>query len=203
MCAVSPRAVIQVQGNNQSNGARRCTLAPPLHLSYNGTGPISPQLSARMSRNGVSRLYESASLHNSVSHSANSIAVCGRKMKEGHFCQVVDLYWGVDPEEWDSPELQRLRMKLLEECLKTSAGPCFVLGCLYTAAVISFSPISLGALCYRSNFTVLTVPDPPKQALGTHTPEHRLGNSSCFGFSKIHPKRSKRHCYLRRSADMR
>lgn len=40
--------------------------------------------------------------------------------------QVVDLYWGVDPEEWDSPELQRLRMKLLEECLKTSAGPCFV-----------------------------------------------------------------------------
>lgn len=42
--------------------------------------------------------------------------------------QVVDLYWGVDPEEWDSPELQRLRMKLLEECLKTSAGPCFVVG---------------------------------------------------------------------------
>ncbi|KAG7241620.1 hypothetical protein INR49_025540 [Caranx melampygus] len=40
--------------------------------------------------------------------------------------EVVDLYWGVDPEEWDSPELQRLRMKLLEECLKTSAGPCFV-----------------------------------------------------------------------------
>lgn len=40
--------------------------------------------------------------------------------------QVVDLYWGVDPEEWDSPELHRLRMKLLEECLKTSAGPCFV-----------------------------------------------------------------------------
>lgn len=42
--------------------------------------------------------------------------------------QVVDLYWGIDPEEWDSPELQRLRMKLLEECLKTSAGPCFVVG---------------------------------------------------------------------------
>ncbi|TRY82791.1 hypothetical protein DNTS_031996 [Danionella cerebrum] len=41
---------------------------------------------------------------------------------------VVDLYWGIDPEEWDSPELQRLRMKLLEECLKTSAGPCFVVG---------------------------------------------------------------------------
>lgn len=40
--------------------------------------------------------------------------------------QVVDLYWGVDPEEWDNPDLQRLRMKLLEECLKTSAGPCFV-----------------------------------------------------------------------------
>ncbi|ROL47917.1 NACHT and WD repeat domain-containing protein 2 [Anabarilius grahami] len=42
--------------------------------------------------------------------------------------EVVDLYWGIDPEEWDSPELQRLRMKLLEECLKTSAGPCFVVG---------------------------------------------------------------------------
>ncbi|MED6278174.1 hypothetical protein CHARACLAT_020940 [Characodon lateralis] len=40
--------------------------------------------------------------------------------------KVVDLYWGVDPEEWDNPDLQRLRMKLLEECLKTSAGPCFV-----------------------------------------------------------------------------
>ncbi|CAB1439149.1 unnamed protein product [Pleuronectes platessa] len=49
---------------------------------------------------------------------------------------VVDLYWGVDPEEWDSPDLQRLRMKLLEECLQTSAGPCFVVsvntGCNYT-----------------------------------------------------------------------
>ncbi|XP_006629711.2 NACHT and WD repeat domain-containing protein 2 isoform X1 [Lepisosteus oculatus] len=40
--------------------------------------------------------------------------------------QVVDLYWGIDPEEWDNPELQRMRMKLLEECLKTSSGPCFV-----------------------------------------------------------------------------
>ncbi|KAK5618679.1 hypothetical protein CRENBAI_013986 [Crenichthys baileyi] len=40
--------------------------------------------------------------------------------------EVVDLYWGVDPEEWDNPDLQRLRMNLLEECLKTSAGPCFV-----------------------------------------------------------------------------
>lgn len=45
--------------------------------------------------------------------------------------QVVDLYWGVDPEEWDSPELQRLRMKLLEECLKTSAGPCFVVSIVH------------------------------------------------------------------------
>uniref|UniRef100_A0A674F1N1 NACHT and WD repeat domain containing 2 n=1 Tax=Salmo trutta TaxID=8032 RepID=A0A674F1N1_SALTR len=42
--------------------------------------------------------------------------------------QVVDLYWGMDPEEWDSPDLQHLRMKLLEECLQTSAGPCFVVG---------------------------------------------------------------------------
>ncbi|XP_078534484.1 NACHT and WD repeat domain-containing protein 2 [Lissotriton helveticus] len=40
--------------------------------------------------------------------------------------QVVDLYWGTDPEEWDSPDLQRTRMRLLEECLRTSAGPCFV-----------------------------------------------------------------------------
>ncbi|KAJ1214700.1 hypothetical protein NDU88_002318, partial [Pleurodeles waltl] len=41
---------------------------------------------------------------------------------------VVDLYWGTDPEEWDSPDLQRTRMRLLEECLRTSAGPCFVGG---------------------------------------------------------------------------
>uniref|UniRef100_A0A8D0GI68 NACHT and WD repeat domain-containing protein 2 n=1 Tax=Sphenodon punctatus TaxID=8508 RepID=A0A8D0GI68_SPHPU len=40
--------------------------------------------------------------------------------------QVIDLYWGVETEEWDSPELQKTRMKLLEDCLKTSAGPCFV-----------------------------------------------------------------------------
>ncbi|KAM4706593.1 NACHT and WD repeat domain-containing protein 2 [Discoglossus pictus] len=40
--------------------------------------------------------------------------------------QAIDLYWGVQPEEWDSPELQKTRMRLLEECLKTSAGPCFV-----------------------------------------------------------------------------
>ncbi|KAK9399177.1 NACHT and WD repeat domain-containing protein 2 [Crotalus adamanteus] len=40
--------------------------------------------------------------------------------------QVIDLYWGVDPEEWDSPDLQKTRMRLLEDCLKTSAGPCFV-----------------------------------------------------------------------------
>lgn len=36
--------------------------------------------------------------------------------------QVIDLYWGVDEDEWDSPELQKARMKLLEDCLKTSAG---------------------------------------------------------------------------------
>uniref|UniRef100_A0A4W3IE44 NACHT and WD repeat domain containing 2 n=1 Tax=Callorhinchus milii TaxID=7868 RepID=A0A4W3IE44_CALMI len=40
--------------------------------------------------------------------------------------QVIDVYWGLDPEEWDSPELHRTRMNLLEDCLKTSAGPCFV-----------------------------------------------------------------------------
>lgn len=40
--------------------------------------------------------------------------------------QVIDLYWGVEAEEWDSPELQKTRMKLLEDCLKSSAGPCFV-----------------------------------------------------------------------------
>nr|XP_060633820.1 NACHT and WD repeat domain-containing protein 2 isoform X1 [Anolis sagrei ordinatus] len=40
--------------------------------------------------------------------------------------QVIDLYWGVEPEEWHSPELQKTRMRLLEDCLKTSAGPCFV-----------------------------------------------------------------------------
>uniref|UniRef100_A0A8C5SA30 NACHT and WD repeat domain containing 2 n=1 Tax=Laticauda laticaudata TaxID=8630 RepID=A0A8C5SA30_LATLA len=42
--------------------------------------------------------------------------------------QVIDLYWGVEPEEWDSPDLQKTRMRLLEDCLKTSAGPCFVVG---------------------------------------------------------------------------
>lgn len=42
------------------------------------------------------------------------------------YFQAIDLYWGVPEEEWDSPELQRTRMRLLEECLKTSAGPCFV-----------------------------------------------------------------------------
>ncbi|XP_078256221.1 NACHT and WD repeat domain-containing protein 2 [Rhinoraja longicauda] len=40
--------------------------------------------------------------------------------------QVIDVYWGLDPEEWDNPELHRIRMRLLEDCLKTSAGPCFV-----------------------------------------------------------------------------
>ncbi|XP_075608450.1 NACHT and WD repeat domain-containing protein 2 isoform X1 [Balearica regulorum gibbericeps] len=40
--------------------------------------------------------------------------------------QVIDLYWGVEADEWDSPELQKTRMKLLEDCLKSSAGPCFV-----------------------------------------------------------------------------
>ncbi|KFP38453.1 Leucine-rich repeat and WD repeat-containing protein KIAA1239, partial [Chlamydotis macqueenii] len=42
--------------------------------------------------------------------------------------QVIDLYWGVEADEWDSPELQKMRMKLLEDCLKSSAGPCFVVG---------------------------------------------------------------------------
>lgn len=42
--------------------------------------------------------------------------------------QVIDLYWGVEADEWDSPELQKTRMKLLEDCLKSSAGPCFVVG---------------------------------------------------------------------------
>uniref|UniRef100_A0A8C5LT87 NACHT and WD repeat domain containing 2 n=1 Tax=Leptobrachium leishanense TaxID=445787 RepID=A0A8C5LT87_9ANUR len=40
--------------------------------------------------------------------------------------QAIDLYWGIPSEEWDCPELQKTRMRLLEECLKTSAGPCFV-----------------------------------------------------------------------------
>ncbi|MEE6462291.1 hypothetical protein FKM82_001542 [Ascaphus truei] len=40
--------------------------------------------------------------------------------------QAIDLYWGIQSEEWDSPDLQKTRMRLLEECLKTSAGPCFV-----------------------------------------------------------------------------
>lgn len=46
--------------------------------------------------------------------------------------QVIDLYWGVEADEWDSPELQKTRMKLLEDCLKSSAGPCFVVGITIT-----------------------------------------------------------------------
>uniref|UniRef100_A0A8C7HTK1 NACHT and WD repeat domain containing 2 n=1 Tax=Oncorhynchus kisutch TaxID=8019 RepID=A0A8C7HTK1_ONCKI len=58
--------------------------------------------------------------------------------------QVVDLYWGMDPEEWDSPDLQRLRMKLLEDCLQTSAGPCFVHSKLpFSLHDVSVKPIRL------------------------------------------------------------
>lgn len=66
--------------------------------------------------------------------------------------QVVDLYWGVDPEEWDSPELQRLRMKLLEDCLKTSAGPCFVVSTNVPGSSHGQNPLSgaqLECLCLR------------------------------------------------------
>ncbi len=71
--------------------------------------------------------------------------------------QVVDLYWGVDPEEWDSPELQRLRMKLLEECLKTSAGPCFVVSSTYHTSYSSWCNVMdfVGLFwCYRCSFTL-------------------------------------------------
>lgn len=53
--------------------------------------------------------------------------------------QAIDLYWGVPEEEWDSPELQRTRMRLLEECLKTSAGPCFVKISQFESICFSFN----------------------------------------------------------------
>ncbi|CAJ0927351.1 unnamed protein product [Ranitomeya imitator] len=40
--------------------------------------------------------------------------------------QVIDGYHGVHPGDFYSPKVQQIRMQLLEECLRSSAGPCFV-----------------------------------------------------------------------------
>ncbi|XP_067841646.1 NACHT and WD repeat domain-containing protein 2-like [Heptranchias perlo] len=40
--------------------------------------------------------------------------------------QAIDAYDGVDPDDIHDSDVRKLRMKLLDECLKFSAGPCFV-----------------------------------------------------------------------------
>ncbi|XP_073525695.1 NACHT and WD repeat domain-containing protein 2-like [Phyllobates terribilis] len=40
--------------------------------------------------------------------------------------QVIDGYHGIHPGDFYSTKVQQIRMQLLEECLHTSAGPCFV-----------------------------------------------------------------------------
>ncbi|XP_020391854.2 NACHT and WD repeat domain-containing protein 2-like [Rhincodon typus] len=46
--------------------------------------------------------------------------------KHGLEFQAVDAYEGVDPDDVHDSTVRKLRMKLLDECLKFSAGPCFV-----------------------------------------------------------------------------
>ncbi|XP_069747889.1 NACHT and WD repeat domain-containing protein 2-like [Narcine bancroftii] len=46
--------------------------------------------------------------------------------KHGLEFQVIDAYMGVDPDDIHDFEVRKLRMKVLDECLKFSAGPCFV-----------------------------------------------------------------------------
>ncbi|XP_060682178.1 NACHT and WD repeat domain-containing protein 2-like isoform X1 [Hemiscyllium ocellatum] len=45
--------------------------------------------------------------------------------KHGLEFQAVDMYIGVDPDDVHDASVRKLRMKLLDECLKFSAGPCF------------------------------------------------------------------------------
>ena len=40
--------------------------------------------------------------------------------------QAVDVYWGVELADRDDACVQALRMSLLDECIRTSTGPCFV-----------------------------------------------------------------------------
>ncbi|KAM4045538.1 NACHT and WD repeat domain-containing protein 2-like [Anomaloglossus baeobatrachus] len=40
--------------------------------------------------------------------------------------QVIDGFHGIHPGDFYSTKVQQIRMQLLEECLRTSAGPCFV-----------------------------------------------------------------------------
>uniref|UniRef100_UPI00398E640E LOW QUALITY PROTEIN: NACHT and WD repeat domain-containing protein 2-like n=1 Tax=Pristiophorus japonicus TaxID=55135 RepID=UPI00398E640E len=46
--------------------------------------------------------------------------------KHGLEFQAIDAYVGVDPDDVHDSDVRKLRMKLLDECLKFSAGPCFV-----------------------------------------------------------------------------
>lgn len=60
---------------------------------------------------------------------------------------MIDLYWGVEADEWDSPELQKTRMKLLEDCLKSSAGPCFVVGIKIMYSFTTIVALSYPNMC--------------------------------------------------------
>ncbi|XP_072900105.1 NACHT and WD repeat domain-containing protein 2-like [Hemitrygon akajei] len=48
------------------------------------------------------------------------------RYKHGLEFQVIDAYMGVDPNDVHDCDVRKLRMKLLDDCLKFSAGPCFV-----------------------------------------------------------------------------
>ncbi|XP_078401349.1 NACHT and WD repeat domain-containing protein 2 [Cetorhinus maximus] len=48
------------------------------------------------------------------------------RYKHGLEFQAIDAYMGVDPDDVHDSDVRKLRMKLLDECLKFSAGPCFV-----------------------------------------------------------------------------
>ncbi|XP_067890505.1 NACHT and WD repeat domain-containing protein 2-like [Heterodontus francisci] len=46
--------------------------------------------------------------------------------KHGLEFQAIDAYVGVEPDDVHDSDVRKLRMKLLDDCLKFSAGPCFV-----------------------------------------------------------------------------
>ncbi|XP_077307180.1 NACHT and WD repeat domain-containing protein 2-like [Lithobates pipiens] len=47
--------------------------------------------------------------------------------KYGLEFQVLDGYDGIHPDDLYSAKIRKIRHQLLEECMKTSAGPCFVI----------------------------------------------------------------------------
>ncbi|XP_072333215.1 NACHT and WD repeat domain-containing protein 2-like [Scyliorhinus torazame] len=70
--------------------------------------------------------------------------------KHGLEFQAIDAYMGVDPDDVYDSDVRNLRMKLLDECLKFSAGPCFV-------ALIGeqYGSVSLPAEIEASEFEVI------------------------------------------------